>query len=280
MPEASALRHKVAIVGCSETDTVGVLPDRSMIQLHAEAALNALADAGLKPSDVDGVATAGPSPALVAEYLGIIPRYVDGTSVGGCSFLIHVRHAVAAIASGMASVVIVTHGESGRSRVGVGRPAGAPAQPGGQFESPFGVAGPPSMFSIPVVRHMKKFGTTEEQLAQVAVSTRKWASPQPTRDDARPDHRRRRAVVADDCVAAAPDELLPRDGRWRRAGARQRGARPRLPEAAGLGPRRGRVRGARLGLAHARLRGEQGLPCSGRERLRRCRASAPPTCST
>jgi len=179
MPEASALRHKVAIVGCSETDTVGVLPDRSMIQLHAEAALNALADAGLKPSDVDGVATAGPSPALVAEYLGIIPRYVDGTSVGGCSFLIHVRHAVAAIASGMASVVLVTHGESGRSRVGVGRPAGAPSQPAGQFEAPFGVAGPPSMFSIPVVRHMKKFGTTEEQFAQVAVSTRQWASLNP-----------------------------------------------------------------------------------------------------
>src|SRR5687768_9454518 len=127
MPDPTALRHKVAVVGASETDTVGMLPDRSMLQLHAEAALNALADAGLTPADVDGVATAGPSPAAIAEYLGIIPRYVDGTSVGGCSFLIHVRHATAAIAAGMADVVLITHGESGRSRIGV---AGAPARRG------------------------------------------------------------------------------------------------------------------------------------------------------
>jgi len=179
MPDPTALRHKVAIVGAAETDSVGVQPDKSMLQLHAESAMNALRDAGLTPADVDGVATAGPSPAAVAEYLGIIPRYVDGTSVGGCSFLIHVRHAVAAIAAGMVDTVLVTHGESGRSRVGMARPAPAPGQPAGQFEAPFGPSGPPSMFSIPVARYMKQFGVTEEQLAEVAVSTRKWASLNP-----------------------------------------------------------------------------------------------------
>lgn len=179
MPDATALRHRVAVVGAAETDSVGVRPDRSMLGLHAEAALNALADAGLKPSDVDGVATAGPSPAQIAEYLGIIPRYVDGTSVGGCSFLIHVRHATAAIAAGMADVVLITHGESGRSRIGVGGQGAAPAQPAGQFQAPYGVGGPPTMFSIPVARYMQRFGVTEEQLASVAVSTRKWATLNP-----------------------------------------------------------------------------------------------------
>ena len=179
MPDSTAMRRKVAIVGAAETDTVGLLPDRSMLQLHAESAFNALDDAGLNPGDVDGVATAGTSPAQVAEYLGIIPRWLDGTAVGGCSFLIHVRHAVAAIAAGFADTVLVTHGESGRSRVGTGGQGPGPGLPGGQFEQPYGVAGPPSMFSIPVVRHMAHFGTTEEDFAAVAVSTRKWASLNP-----------------------------------------------------------------------------------------------------
>ena len=179
MPDASDFSHKVAIVGSAETDAVGVLPDRSMLQLHAESALNALDDAGLKPGDVDGFATAGTSPAQTAEYLGVIPRWVDGTSVGGCSFLIHVRHAVAAIATGMADVVLVTHGQSGRSRVGIGGGGGGAGLPGGQFEQPYGVVGPPSMFSIPVVRHMEHFGTTEEDFAAVAVATRQWASLNP-----------------------------------------------------------------------------------------------------
>src|SRR5712691_8298996 len=99
MPDSTALRHKVAIVGAAETDTVGVLPTHSTLMLHSESAFNALADAGLRMSDIDGVATAGISPAQLTEYLGIMPRWIDGTSVGGGSFLIHVSHAVAAIAN-------------------------------------------------------------------------------------------------------------------------------------------------------------------------------------
>ncbi|MCH1615729.1 MAG: hypothetical protein L7S47_08435 [Acidimicrobiales bacterium] len=175
MPDTRNLSHKVAIVGAAETDTVGKLPTHSTLQLHAESAFNALADCGLTMDDVDGLATAGVSPAALAEYLGIIPRYVDGTAVGGCSFLIHVSHAVAAIAAGYADVVLVTHGESGRSRVGVGGGSAGRATPTGQFEAPFGVAGPPTMFSVPVAQHMKKYGTTEEQLAAVSVATRQWA---------------------------------------------------------------------------------------------------------
>src|SRR5215472_5095010 len=116
----------VAVVGAAETTRLGVIPDLSQIQLHADAALNALADAGLKPSDIDGVATAGETPVTVAHYLGITPTWVDGTAIGGCSFMLHVRHAAAAINEGLCRTVLITHGESGRSRVGATpRPAAA-----------------------------------------------------------------------------------------------------------------------------------------------------------
>ena len=91
-------------------------------------------------ADVDGVAAAGLSPIAVAHYLGIAPTYVDATTVGGCSFLLHVRHAAAAIAAGHCEVVLITHGESGRSRVGMPPRVADPTSPQGQFEAPFGTA--------------------------------------------------------------------------------------------------------------------------------------------
>ncbi|HEX6030879.1 MAG TPA: hypothetical protein VFY90_05560 [Tepidiformaceae bacterium] len=169
----------IAIVGAAETTEMGTIPDLSVIQLHADAALNALADAGLKPSDIDGVATAGESPTNIAHYLGITPTWVDGTSVGGCSFMLHVRHAAAAINEGLCDTVLITHGESGRSRVGGGGRWGSPASLSGQFESPFGTAGPPSVFTIPYLRYAKTYGVTDEQLAMVAVVQREWAGKNP-----------------------------------------------------------------------------------------------------
>lgn len=177
MFDSRELSHKVAIVGAAETNEVGVLPDRSQLQLHAEAAFNALDDAGLTLDDIDGYA--GIAGAGMTEYLGIMPRWIDSTGVGGCSFLIHVSHAVAAIAAGYCDTVLITHGESGRSRVGTARPGPAPQTPGGQFAQPFGIAGPATMFSIPIARHMAQFGTTEEHLAAVSVATRQWAERNP-----------------------------------------------------------------------------------------------------
>lgn len=174
-------KNMVAIVGAAETDTVGVIPDTSALQLHAEAARNALADAGIKKDEVDGILCAGQSPVTVANYLGIVPSYVDGTNVGGCSFMIHVRHAVAAILAGYCEVALITHGESGRSRVGGGaqrEPAGGADLPG-QFEAPFGPFGPPTLLPMGVVRYMKTYGLTEEQLATVAVVQRRWAGMNP-----------------------------------------------------------------------------------------------------
>ncbi len=169
----------VAIVGAAETTELGVIPHLSQIGLHADAALNALKDCGLTPKDIDGVATAGESPTNVAHYLGITPTWVDGTAVGGCSFMLHVRHAAAAINEGLCTTVLITHGESGRSRVGANRWGPAPQSLQGQFETPFGPSGPPSVFTIPVLRYMKEYGLTHEQLAMVAVVQREWAAMNP-----------------------------------------------------------------------------------------------------
>jgi len=169
----------VAVVGAAETTKMGKIPDVSVIGLHADAALNAMSDAGLKPSDIDGVATAGVSPVELAHYLGITPTYADGTSVGGCSFMLHVRHAAAAINEGLAKTILITHGESGRSRVGAGGWARSASSLMGQFEMPYGVTSPPTMFTVPVLRYLKTYGLTEEDLAWVAVIQREWAAKNP-----------------------------------------------------------------------------------------------------
>src|SRR6516164_9487589 len=170
----------VIIAGAAETDQIGRLPGHSTLQLHVEGALNAVADAGLSLHDVDGIATvSAPGPVQVAHALGITPGYMDGTAVGGTSFLLHVRHAAAAIRAGYATTVLITHGESGRSRVGAAPwPRGGSSIPG-QFEAPYGTTGPTSTFTIPVLRYMKEFGLTHEQLAYVAVAQRKWAAKNP-----------------------------------------------------------------------------------------------------
>lgn len=174
------LSKTVAVVGVAEADEIGRVPHKSALTLHMEAAHNALEDAGLKKSDVDGLLTAGLfNSAQLAEYLGITPRYTDSTSVGGCSFLIHVEHAMAAINAGLCEVALITHGESGYSQTGYPRPPLASSSPQGQFEVPYGIMGPPSTFSIPVLRHMHQYGTTHEQLAEIAVATRKWAMLNP-----------------------------------------------------------------------------------------------------
>src|SRR6185436_4484774 len=116
----------------------------------------------------------------LAWYLGITPTYVDGTSVGGCSFMLHVRHAAAAINEGLCSTVLITHGESGRSNVGRGGFRGGGASTlNGQFEMPYGPVGPPTLFTIPALRYMKTYGVSEEQMAMVAVIQREWAGKNP-----------------------------------------------------------------------------------------------------
>jgi acetyl-CoA acetyltransferase len=170
----------VIIAGAAETDAIGRLPGHSALGLHVEAARNALADAGLRPADIDGIATVtAPGPVQVAHALGITPGWIDGTGVGGTSFLLHVRHAAAAIRAGYARTVLVTHGESGRSRIGMTRIRQPPSSLSGQFEAPYGTLGPTTAFTIPALRYMKETGLTHEQLAYVAVAQRRWAAKNP-----------------------------------------------------------------------------------------------------
>src|SRR5437773_1498029 len=119
-----------------------------------------LADAGLGKDDVDAVFTAGLwMAAEAAEYMGLRPRYVDGTQIGGCSFIAHVEHAMAAIAAGICEVALITHGESGASRVAMPGTRFGPDSVRLQFEAPFGLAGPPTGYALAAARHMHEFGT-------------------------------------------------------------------------------------------------------------------------
>lgn len=173
-------QKSIAVVGAAETTDLGVIPHLSQIGLNADAALNAIADAGLKPSDIDGIATAGESPVALGSYLGITPTWVDGTSIGGCSFLMHLRHAAAAINEGLCTTVLIAHGESGRSQIAPSAlPSYHPGSLEGQFERPFGIGWAPTMFTIPLLRYMKNFGITPEQVAQIPVIQRQWAARNP-----------------------------------------------------------------------------------------------------
>lgn len=174
------LRGSIAIAGVAESDELGRLPHKSALQLHMEAAHNALADAGLTKDDVDAVFTSGRNMANdVPEYLGIRPRFVGGTQVGGCSFMVHVEHAMAAIVAGLCEVALITHGESGYSRIGMPAPRWGDDSTSAQFELPYGTLGPASGYGLMAARHMHEYGTTSEQLAEVAVATRKWAQLNP-----------------------------------------------------------------------------------------------------
>ena len=179
------LRRSVAIVGAAESDEIGVVEHKSALQHHAEAAHNALEDAGLSKSDVDGLFTAGFSTLATGEYLGIHPRYTDTTAVGGSSFVIHVAHAMAAINAGYCEVALITHGQSGRNaRVrgsGGGGGFAEPNVPGQQYEAPYGIIGPPVNYALACTRYMHQYGEdrTRQALAEIAVSTRKWAQLNP-----------------------------------------------------------------------------------------------------
>ena len=168
-----------AIVGVAESDQIGIVPDKSALMLHMEAARNAIADAGLTKDDVDGFLTAGYAGYDVAEYLGIHPTYTDSTSVGGSSFVIHVAHAVAAINAGYCEVALITHGQAGRSaRSPFGRDPNLPAA---QYDTPYGIVGPPVNYAMAASRYMHQHGEarTRQALGEIAVSTRKWAQLNP-----------------------------------------------------------------------------------------------------
>ena len=180
-----ALSRAAAIVGAAEADWIGY-PEtpKTAMQLHMSAIKNVSKQTGIPISMIDGIFSAGFSSAI-AEHLGLHPAYIHTTSVGGCSFEMHVHHALAAIHAGIVNVALVTHGENGwSSRAtrgnGTGRARGMDGwDPGSQFSNPYGVSGAPSNYSHAMTRHNHRYGSTPEDFAHIAVVTRQWATLNP-----------------------------------------------------------------------------------------------------
>ncbi|MEJ5988436.1 thiolase domain-containing protein [Ramlibacter sp. PS3R-8] len=159
-------------------------PELSLAQLHAECARGALADAGLQLTDVDGYFCAadapGASPLYMADYLNLDLRWIDGTESGGCSYLVHVAHAAAAIASGQCNVALVTLAgkpRSDRAPPGLAS-SGATGPPDAALEAPYRptIAG---IYGLIAQRYMHQHGATPEQLAWVKVTASLHAQHNP-----------------------------------------------------------------------------------------------------
>ena len=148
--------------------------------LMAESAALAIADAGVAKKDVDGLFSASAfyyMPTLnLGEYLGIVPTYSDSTTIGGSSFVTHLRHAAAAIAAGEMTVGLIAYGSTQRS-IG-SRFVKSMSEPN-PYEVAYGPLWPIAGFAMLAQRHMHQFGTKPEHLAEVAVSARAWAGLNP-----------------------------------------------------------------------------------------------------
>ncbi len=168
-------KGSLAIVGAAESDLGVCAPGTSPLDLMAQASLRALADAGLDVSHVDGLLCASTQTRFttlaLAEYLGLQPRYQDNTQIGGSSFMSHVTHAMAAIEQGLCDVALIAYGSTQRS---VSRAAASPRELN-PYETPYRPLLPVSAYAMAAARHMHQYGTTREQLADVAVAARQWA---------------------------------------------------------------------------------------------------------
>jgi acetyl-CoA acetyltransferase len=199
-----SLKGASALVGVA--DDASPTGELALYGRALEAAMigEALADAGLSLSDVDGVTHATSSMGL-AEYLGIHPRFTDSTLTGGSSYEVHVEHAAAAINAGLCDVVIGVYastprGDRRRGAAMGGRPMMVP-NPAAEWEWPFGLRMPMGPYAMAATRHMHQYGTTSEHLAQIAVSTRQWAAMNPKA-------RYRDPITIDD-VLASPLQSSP-----------------------------------------------------------------------
>jgi acetyl-CoA acetyltransferase len=195
------LSGRVAVVGATDlVSQTGELAERGR-PLQARVVAAALADAGLTLADVDGIAVAGgPLESLqLSEYLGLRPRWTDTTQIGGASFEAHVEHAVAALAAGLADVVVVSYAATPRSDAKRGLASPRRPEVYGpdllEFEAPYGLTLPLGPYALAADRHRAQYGTTAEQLAAIAVSTRQWA-------ELNPSARMREPLTVADVVAA------------------------------------------------------------------------------
>ena len=171
-----SLRGAAAIVGVG-LSRFGDLKGRSHMEIMGEAVYHALADAGLNIKDVDGIFASNfvdqLTPLVVAEYFGIKPDFIDGTNVGGSAFVNALLSASLALKNGLCEVALVCYGSNNRSG-GIVAPAHART-----VESVYKPRYPVQAYALAAARHMYQYGTTQEQLAEVAVAARKWAQLNP-----------------------------------------------------------------------------------------------------
>lgn len=178
---SSNLRGSVAAVGVGLT-AFGDLPGRSSRENLAEAAFRALADAGIDKSEVDGLFTSNfpeTFPCLhVAEYLGLNPVVMDDTNIGGAVYVSQLQHAAAAIQTGLCKVALITMGSNTRSKLKQSGIIDAPRE-SFKYSDEYKPKAPMNAYALAAARHMHQYGTTREQLAEVAVSAREWARKNP-----------------------------------------------------------------------------------------------------
>lgn len=157
----------------------------SDLEILARAAKAAVEDAGLSMKDMDGLCTANLNAAMwplnVVECLGIRPKFVEGTNIGGAAFVAHQLPAMLALDAGVCDAVLVCYGSTqrtaafGRKERGAARILLDPDP----YQSPYQPFNPPSSYALIAARHMHQYGTTRRHLAEVAVAARKWAQLNP-----------------------------------------------------------------------------------------------------
>src|SRR5947208_4800143 len=179
-------RGGAAIVGAAESDLGQVADGLNPIDLMVQGIARAAADAGLRLRDIDGLLCATTqsrtSGLNLSEYLGISPRFIDTTILGGSSFMFHVANAVAALQLGLCEVAAIAYGSTQRS---VGRQQ-ASVREVNPYETPYRPFLPSTAYALAASRHMHEFGTTREQMAAVAVAARQWALLNPVAWEKKP----------------------------------------------------------------------------------------------
>ncbi len=181
----ATLRGKVAIVGAADT-RVGIVPEFNAIGLCADAALKAMADAGIDKSQIDGLVTCNSmtephfyAAEVLAEYLQIFPSYCVSTSAGGGTTYTSLLQAAMAIEQGLCNTVLLVLGDCLRSGLSREQALRMQSSTGHrEFEIPHGPT-VPAYYALIARAHMDRYGTTAEQLAAVAVEARQHAARNP-----------------------------------------------------------------------------------------------------
>lgn len=182
-------RDRCAVAGAGRTG-YSRESGRSVLSLATEASLAAIADAGLKPEDIDGIVRCDFDVVTHNELAHALNlpnlTYWGASGPGGSAPSGMLAQAVGAIVSGQATTVLVYRSLNGRSgfRLGKGRLQGQSGPVGGngsyeEFFVPFGLVSPGQMWAMLAQRHMMQYGTTEEQLGSIAIACRRRANQNP-----------------------------------------------------------------------------------------------------